>query len=95
MKKSKGSSFSHSNVNEIKLNKHLILMIIGCSLPLLLIFMAPAMGINTGVSLMLFVFFMFLCHLLMPMHHKDHTNKDGRIEQNRVTKFKKQEHGIN
>ena len=43
-------------------------MIIGCGLPLLLIFFAPALGIGTGTSLFIFILAMFACHLLMPMH---------------------------
>lgn len=44
-------------------------MIIGCAVPLLLIFLAPALGLGKDVSLFIFFIAMFACHLLMPMHH--------------------------
>jgi len=47
--------------------KHLW-MIIGCILPLLLIFLAPALGLSSNTSLFIFIVIMFACHLLMPMH---------------------------
>ncbi len=47
-------------------------MVIGCGLPLLLIFFAPALGISDTVSLFIFIIAMFSCHLLMPMHHGGH-----------------------
>jgi hypothetical protein len=45
-------------------------MIIGCTLPLLLIFFAPALGLGSNTSLFVFILAMFACHLLMPMHHQ-------------------------
>lgn len=54
------------------MNTHTIWMIIGCTLPLLLIFLAPALGWGSDVSLFLFVLAMFACHLLMPMHQHGH-----------------------
>jgi hypothetical protein len=63
-------------------------MIIGCGLPLLLIFFAPALGISEDVSLFIFIIAMFACHLLMPMHgghkhgsHEKHT-KTFKTETN-------------
>lgn len=50
------------------MNRHAILMIIGCVLPLLLIFLAPLFGLDGRISILVFVVAMFLCHLLMPMH---------------------------
>lgn len=58
-------------------------MIIGCGLPLLLIFFAPALGISGNVSLFIFLIAMFACHLLMPMHHGGH--KHGSNEKNAET----------
>ncbi|MET4081782.1 Flp pilus assembly protein TadB [Pedobacter sp. UYP30] len=59
------------------MNKHTLWMIIGCGLPLLLIFFAPALGLGSGVSLFIFIALMFACHLLMPMHHhEDHEDVD-------------------
>jgi hypothetical protein len=52
-------------------------MIIGCTLPLLLIFLAPYFGLGENVSLFIFILAMFACHLMMPMHygHKHESNK--------------------
>ncbi len=49
--------------------KHLLWMLVGCGLPILLIFFAPAIGLNDNISLLIFIIAMFACHLLMPMHH--------------------------
>jgi hypothetical protein len=54
------------------MKKHIIWMIIGCTIPLLLIFFAPALGLGENVSLFIFIIAMFACHLLMPMHQGGH-----------------------
>ena len=59
------------------MNRHTILMLIGCMLPLLLIFLAPLIGLNGKISFLIFVVAMFLCHLLMPMHHGTHGGHRG------------------
>jgi hypothetical protein len=59
-------------------------MIIGCGLPLLFIFLAPALGISNSVSIIIFIAAMFAYHLLMPMHgHKgqDHAYKAETIKK--------------
>ncbi len=58
------------------MNKHFFWMIIGCTVPLLLIFFAPALGISGNVSFFIFIAAMFACHLLMPMHHEGHNHKN-------------------
>lgn len=66
------------------MNKHIILMLIGCVLPLLLIFLLPLVGISGSVPVFIFVLVMFLCHLLMPMHHGGghrHEDKDSDVKQ--------------
>ncbi len=66
------------------MKKHIIWMIIGCGLPLLLIFFAPALGISSSVSTFIFIIAMFACHLLMPMnHHSGH--KHGSHEKHSET----------
>lgn len=52
--------------------KHVIVMLLGCVLPLLLIFLAPALGLRSNTSFFFFMIAMFACHLLMPMHHGGH-----------------------
>jgi hypothetical protein len=67
------------------MKKHTIWMILGCGLPLLLIFFAPALGLGYGTSLLIFILAMFACHLLMPMHHHSEHNPTDR-QQNPLTK---------
>lgn len=70
-------------------------MIIGCTLPLLLIFLAPALGLSGDTSLLIFVIAMFACHLLMPMHHGSHGHRhepQDRINTNRINTNKVKEH---
>lgn len=45
---------------------HWIWMVIGCGLPLLLIFFAPALGITGYNGLFGFIILMFILHLFMP-----------------------------
>lgn len=52
--------------------KHILMMLVGCTLPLLLIFIAPLLGIKGDWSTLTFIIVM-ACHLFMPMHH-GHTN---------------------
>ena len=59
------------------MKKHILWMIIGCGLPLLLIFFAPALGISGHVSMFIFIVAMFACHILMPMHHGGHKHGHG------------------
>ena len=66
------------------MKKHIIWMIIGCGLPLLLIFFAPALGISGSTSTFIFIIAMFACHLLMPMHHHG-GHKHGSHEKHSET----------
>ena len=54
-------------------------MIIGCTLPLLFIFFAPALGITGDYSLVIFIVAMFAIHLLIP-HHGGHRHKNGNSD---------------
>ncbi|MAT54110.1 MAG: hypothetical protein CMN32_06480 [Saprospirales bacterium] len=62
-------------------NKHLILMLIGCVLPLLLIFFAPALGIDGDTGLLAFILLMFLCHILMPHSHGNQRHHNHKNEK--------------
>lgn len=58
--------------------KHSMLHLIGCALPLLLIFLLPLFGLGGGVSLFLIIVLLFACHLFMMIGHghgqsDDHT----------------------
>jgi hypothetical protein len=56
---------------------HMFWMIIGCTVPLLLIFLAPAFGLGGNSSLLLFVIAMFTVHLLMPHGHGGHSHNSS------------------
>ncbi|RRQ47098.1 hypothetical protein DTW91_01710 [Chryseobacterium sp. SC28] len=62
-------------------NTHLIWMVIGCALPFLIIFLAPAFGLGSSWSLFFFVVAMFAMHLFMPhgSHgHSGHTSHNHK-----------------
>jgi hypothetical protein len=71
------------------MNKHIFWMVIGCTVPLLLIFIAPLIGLGSGMALFIFIIAMFACHLLMPMHH--HGNHEHADKQN-IKTIKKENH---
>lgn len=49
--------------------KHALWMLIGCVLPMMLIFLLPAFGVSNNVTMVIFIALMFACHLFMPGHH--------------------------
>lgn len=51
---------------------HTLRMLIGCLLPLGLIFVLPLFGVSSGVMLTLFIVLMFACHLMMLGGHGRH-----------------------
>ena len=59
---------------------HELKMVLGCLVPLLLIFVLPLLGFGEGFSLFVFVILMFGCHLFMMRgHHKKagHSREQG------------------
>jgi len=62
---------------------HWIWMVIGCGLPLLLIFFAPALGVTGYNGLFGFIILMFVLHLLMPhgSHGHGSHNPAGHSDQ--------------
>ncbi|NDP22570.1 MAG: hypothetical protein GZ091_16030 [Paludibacter sp.] len=67
----------------MKFNRHMFWMVVGCILPLLLIFLVPALGISNNITIFIFIAAMFACHLLMPMHDHSHEleNTDNQISK--------------
>ncbi len=65
---------------------HILWMIIGCGLPLLLIFFAPVMGLGSGTTLLIFILTMFACHLLMPMHQHGGHSHEQKQQNSETTK---------
>lgn len=64
--------------------KHMLWMIVGCVIPLLFIFLAPALGLSSKTSMFIFIIAMFACHLLMPMH--SHGNNKQKQQNPETTK---------
>ncbi len=63
------------------MRRHTLWMVIGCVVPLLLIFILPLFGLGSGISLFIFIILMFVCHLLMTgRHQKGHDNKNDIME---------------
>ncbi len=58
------------------MKSHWIWMVIGCGLPLLLIFFAPALGITGNNGLFGFIILMFVLHLFMPHGAHGHGGHD-------------------
>ena len=55
--------------------KHFLHMLIGCGLPMLLIFVLPLFGVSEGVTLTIFIVLMLGCHLMMMRGHMgDHSD---------------------
>ncbi len=57
-------------------------MLIGCGLALLLVFLLPALGVSSGVTLAIFFVLMIGCHLFMghgshgEENHEQHDKQD-------------------
>ena len=68
------------------MDKHTIWMIIGCTVPLLLIFLLPLFGITGNYTFLIFIVLMFGCHLMMMGRHGHHQHsnespdKEGKNE---------------
>lgn len=64
---------------------HTIRMLIGCLLPLALIFLLPLFGVGSGLTLLLFIVLMFACHLMMGGHgHSAHNHQETKDERSDV-----------
>ena len=64
------------------MNKHSIMMIIGCTLPLLLIFILPLFGVSQNIAILIFIVVMFGCHFLMMGSRGSH-KQDDKTNQNK------------
>jgi hypothetical protein len=62
---------------------HTLRMVIGCVLPLLLIFFLPLIGISEGATLLIAIVLMFACHLLMIGGHGSGHDHGRSRESNR------------
>lgn len=62
------------------MNNHSIRMLIGCLVPLLLIFILPLFGVGEGVTLFIFIILMLGCHLMMMGGHGHHAKDDEEVD---------------
>ena len=51
------------------MTRHALRMLIGCVVPILLIFLLPALGVSNNVTFVVFILLMFACHFFMLGHH--------------------------
>lgn len=52
---------------------HVLKHLLGCLVPIALIFLLPLFGVGEGITLFVFIVLMFGCHLFMMRgHHGDH-----------------------
>ncbi len=64
--------------------KHFLHMLIGCGLPMILIFALPYFGVSEGVTLTVFMVLMLGCHLLMMRGHMaDHSGHESKHQEKR------------
>lgn len=59
------------------MNSHSVRMLIGCLVPLALIFVLPLFGVGEGVTLFVFIILMLGCHLMMLGGHGKHEHHNG------------------
>lgn len=65
-------------------HNHGLWMVIGCVLPLLLIFLLPAFGIRSNNTFLFFVLAMFACHfLMMGSHGQGHQHEDQNQDKDK------------
>jgi len=60
------------------MRNHMFWMIIGCVVPMLLIFILPTLGVSNEVAFLIFIILMFGCHFLMLGHHHDSEDQDEK-----------------
>lgn len=64
------------------MHKHHFWMIIGCILPILLIFLLPVFNINSKEIIFFILILMFVGHFfMMGNHHDGHSNKHNKEEK--------------
>ncbi|OSZ77133.1 hypothetical protein CAP36_12010 [Chitinophagaceae bacterium IBVUCB2] len=74
------------------MKKHSIMMIIGCTVPLLLIFLLPLFGVSRNISIFIFIVLMFGCHFLMIGRHGSHNGHDNSNSDNTNQNKKEDSH---
>ena len=72
------------------MDKHNFRMIIGCMIPLLLIFLFPLLGISGNYLFLIFIVLMFACHFMMMGKHGHHQHSNQAL--NREDKNESHQH---
>lgn len=72
--------------------RHHFWMIIGCILPLLLIFFLPVFGISGNLSILIFIVLMFGCHFLMMGRHGSHKEGDKTNQNKKEDSYASHQH---
>ena len=67
------------------MKNHWVWMVIGCGVPLLLIFLAPSFGIEGGSPFLIFIIAMFAIHLFMPHGAHGHNENSQNHNQKKST----------
>jgi cell division protein FtsW (lipid II flippase) len=67
------------------MNKHSFWMIIGCTAPLLLIFLLPLFGITGNYTFIIFIVLFFGLHLMMMGKH-EHNHQHSNQSENKEDK---------
>ncbi len=64
------------------MKQHGLWMMLGCILPLLMVFLLPAIGVSDGTAFFVFILLMFGCHFMMMgrMGHDHHGSKETAHE---------------
>lgn len=60
--------------------RHTIWHLLGCILPVAVIFLLPLLGVSSGAVLFVFIVLMFGCHLLMMRGRRGHDGEAPREE---------------
>jgi hypothetical protein len=72
---------------------HTLKMLIGCLVPLALIFILPLFGVGSGLTLTAFIVLMFFCHVMMMGGHnherpRQHEHREANLEVRRSDQSK-------
>lgn len=59
--------------------KHSLLHIFGCLIPISLLFLLPALGVDSGLMWTLFFLLMFACHFSMMGGHAHHESRQDTL----------------
>jgi cell division protein FtsW (lipid II flippase) len=65
------------------MKNHSIWMLVGCIVPMLLIFLLPALGVSNTITTVVFIVLMLGCHLFMGHHMGVHGEQHDEPKQHK------------